>query len=94
MNNMIISDKGTVRLSGKTADVLVDLAAVVHGLHEVLTNEIGKEEAKKTILEVVEDAFKTEEELDAEIEKLTLAMQQKANEVEDALIKLLLGRRK
>lgn len=90
---MIISDKGTVRLSGKTADVLADLAAVVHGLHEVLTKEIGKEEAKKVILEVVEDAFKTEEELDAEIEKLTSAMQQTANEVEAALVKILLGRR-
>ena len=67
---MIISDNGMVRLKGKTNEVLVDLVAAAHGLHEVLTKEIGKKQSEEMIMEAVKDAFKSEDELDAEIEEI------------------------
>lgn len=67
---MIISDNGMVRLKGSSKEILADLTAAVHSAHEALAEKIGEEKAKKLITIAVGDAFKTPEELKAEIKEL------------------------
>lgn len=78
---MIISDNGMVRLKGSQQEILADLTATVHCAHEALAEKLGEENAKKFITMAVEDAYKSPEELKAEINELLKEKEQNFHEV-------------
>ena len=62
---MIQSNKGDVVIDGRLADVLADLSTFVHSMHGVFVDKAGMtpERAQERILEAVNMAFKSKEEV-------------------------------
>ena len=62
---MIKSNRGTVEIEGTLPDVLADLSTLVHNMYGVFVDELdmAPERAQDSILEAVNMAFKSKEEV-------------------------------
>ena len=57
-----VNSKGA-RLKGSREQLLTELTMTIKGFHETLSEDIGSENAKKLLMESIELAFMSEEEL-------------------------------
>lgn len=67
---MIKTERGFTSISGSTVELQTDLAVIIKGLYDAFTEDYGKKKARAMIDMCFEGAFKTEEELKKEVEKV------------------------
>lgn len=88
---MIKTRKGETVVDGNISEILADVAIIIDSVNEVLTEELGAEEAKKAIMEAVEYGLMSDDELKAQNKKAEEKLACELTEALDDLKKLLEG---
>lgn len=87
---MIKTRKGETVVDGNISEILADVSIIIDSVNEVLTEELGAEEAKKAIMEAVERGFMSEDELKAKRKKYEEKLACELTEALDELKKLIM----
>ena len=67
---MIKVNRGNIEINGNYATVLSEYTVLTRNLNEALRDKLGAEESRKNLERCFNDAFKTVDELEAEVMKL------------------------
>ena len=67
---MIKTERGKLEVNGTLGEVRADLCVIVHGIKEMLQEEMSEDEAKEFIFDAVDDGLKDIDEIDEKLDGL------------------------